>query len=209
VELALAQHAVEAAGAPPHLLDDARSITDGALHAVRDLSHLLHPALLDDLGLTAALTWYVKGFTKRHGVSVELLHEHMVERLSPEIESAAYRIVQEALTNVARHAQAQSCRVALRQLAGTLFVRIEDDGVGFDPATVSRASGERGLGLISIRERVAQLQGRLHIDASPGHGACLSVELPARVRVAATGEAAIPEIVTPTAPPAVHEVLGG
>ena len=75
VELALAQTAIEAAGVTPRVLDDARSIADGALQTVRDLSHLLHPSMLDDLGLRAAIDWYLRGFSRRHDIAVELLHD--------------------------------------------------------------------------------------------------------------------------------------
>jgi two-component system sensor histidine kinase UhpB len=209
VELSLAQHAVEAAGAPPNLLEDARSITDGALHAVRDLSHLLHPAMLDDLGLPAAVAWYIKGFGKRHGVATELLHEHMEERLSAEVESAAYRIAQEALTNVAKHAQAKSCRVYLQRLTNTLLVTIEDDGIGFDPATADQAHPARGLGLVSIRERVSQLRGTLRMETGEGKGVRLTAELPARARMGPLEDGSGQEPVSPIAAPTVREVLGG
>ena len=182
VELSIAQRAVEAAGAPPNLLQDARTITDGALTMVRDLSHLLHPALLDDLGLAAAVASYTKGFARRHDLPVELIQEGMDDRLSNDVESAAFRIVQEALTNVARHAQAKSCRVYLQRRTNTLRVTIEDDGIGFDPATADRPMATRGLGLISIRERVAHLRGTLRLETAPGQGVRLTVELPARPR---------------------------
>lgn len=182
VELAVAQRSIEAAGGCGATLDDVRSITDGALHTVRDLSHLLHPALLDDLGLPAAIDWYLRGFGKRHGLRVDLLHERMDERLTPEIEAAAYRIVQEALTNVAKHAQATSCRVYLQRLPTTVLITIEDDGTGFEPAEVQQAGARRGLGLVGIRERVAQLRGTLRLESAPGQGTRLTVELPARAR---------------------------
>jgi signal transduction histidine kinase len=187
VELAVAQHAIEAEGGPVHALVDVRSITDGALHTVRDLSHLLHPALLDDLGLPAAIEGYLKGFGKRHGVRAELLHDHMDDRLLPEIETAVYRMVQEALTNVARHARAASCRVYLQRLPATVLITIEDDGVGFDPGEVDGTGGRRGLGLLGIRERVANLQGTVLIESAPGKGTRLTVELPAHVRPQTTG----------------------
>jgi signal transduction histidine kinase len=207
VELSLAQHAVEAAGAPPNLLEDARSITDGALHTVRDLSHLLHPALLDDLGLPSAVAAYLKGFGRRHEVDVDLLHNGMDERLLPEIESAAYRIIQEALTNVARHAQAKTCRIRLQRLADILLVTIEDDGIGFDVAAVEQARLEHGLGLIGIRERVAQLGGKLRVDTGQGKGVRLIVELPARLRVPAAHDAGGDESGAAMTVPAAHEVL--
>jgi signal transduction histidine kinase len=209
VELSLAQHAVQAAGAPPNLLADARSITDTALHAVRDLSHLLHPAMLDDLGLPSAVAWYIKGFGRRHQLTVDLLHERMDERLSAEIESAAYRIVQEALTNVARHAQAERCRVYLQRLTNTLLVTIEDNGIGFNPEAVGQASPSRGLGLISIRERVAQLHGTLRIETGEGNGVRLTVELPARARAEVPEDRTAQEIVARASVPTVREVLGG
>jgi len=182
VELAVAQRAIEAAGGPTHALADVRSITDGALHTVRDLSHLLHPALLDDLGLPSAVEWYLRGFGKRHGVRVEVLHDHMEERLTPETEASAYRIIQEALTNVAKHARASVCRVYLQRLLHTVLITIEDDGVGFDPAEIDRADERRGLGLLGIRERVSELRGTVRIESASGKGTRLTVELPARVR---------------------------
>jgi signal transduction histidine kinase len=107
----------------------------------------------------------------------------MDERFSPEVETSAYRIIQEALTNVARHAQAQLCRVYLQRLPNTVLITVEDDGVGFD-TTVARATDRRsGLGLIGIRERVAQLQGVLRVESTLGKGTRLTVELPARPRV--------------------------
>jgi signal transduction histidine kinase len=182
VELAVAQHTIEAEGGPAHVLADVRSITDGAMHTVRDLSHLLHPALLDDLGLPATIDWYLKGFGRRHGVRCELLHDRMEERLLPEIEASVYRIVQEALTNVARHARASSCRVYLQRLPATILITVEDDGVGFDLAEADRTESRRGLGLISIRERVANLKGTVRLESTPGKGTRLTVELPALVR---------------------------
>ena len=182
VELTVAERALTASGAPSKLLDDARAIADGALHSVRDLSHLLHPPLLDDLGLAAAVESYVKGLGKRQLLRVDVLADRMDERLAPETEAAAYRIVQEALTNVIKHAHARSCRVYLQRLTNTLRVTIEDDGVGFEPV-LAGASG--GLGLIGIRERVAQVRGTIRLEAAPGKGTRLTVELPARISTTA------------------------
>jgi signal transduction histidine kinase len=182
VELAVAQRAVEAAGGDGEALQDARSITDGALHAVRDLSRLLHPAMLDDLGLAATIDWYLKGFGKRHGVDIELLQDRMDERLTPDTEAGVYRIVQEALTNVAKHAHASTCRVFLQRLTHTLLVTIEDDGVGFRPQDVSKPGASHGLGLVGIRERVSYLRGELRLESAPGKGTRLTIEIPARTR---------------------------
>jgi signal transduction histidine kinase len=182
VELAVAQRSLEAAGANADALRDAKSITDGALHTVRDLSRLLHPAMLDDLGLGATIDWYLKGFGKRHGVRIELLQDRMDERLTAEIEANAYRIVQEALTNVAKHAQASMCRVFLQRLPHTLLITVEDDGIGFRPEKASLPGASRGIGLLGIRERVVHLRGDLRLESAPGKGTRLTVELPARER---------------------------
>jgi len=179
VELSIAQRAIEASGGRADALASVRSITDGALHTVRDLSHLLHPSMLDDLGLASAIEWYLKGFGRRHGIRIDLLQDRMGERLAADTEAAVYRIVQEALTNVARHAQATRCRVYLQRLTNTLLVTIEDDGVGFETAAAPEPGVARGLGLVGIRERVAQLRGELRIESAPGRGTRLTVEVPA------------------------------
>jgi signal transduction histidine kinase len=181
VELAVAARAVEAGNTSPELLRDARSITDGTLQAVRDLSHVLHPAMLDDLGLPAAVDWYVRGFSKRCGIAAELLYEAMDERLSPEIEATAYRIIQEALTNVAKHAHATSCRVYIQRLQTTVLVTVEDNGRGFDLESET-AADDRGLGLIAMGERVAHVSGTLRLESTPGKGTRVTAELPARPR---------------------------
>jgi signal transduction histidine kinase len=180
VELAVAQRAM--GGSASGALDDVRSIADGVLHTVRDLSHLLHPSLLDDLGLASATEWYLKGFGRRHDVRVDLLHDRMDDRLAHSTETAAFRIIQEALTNVAKHAKATSCRVYLQRLTNTILITIEDDGIGFDPDDTPSASGPRGLGLVGIRERVAQLHGTVRVESASGKGTRITVELPGEHR---------------------------
>jgi signal transduction histidine kinase len=183
VELAVAQTAIEAFGAPVRVLEDARVITEGALQTVRDLSHLLHPSMLDDLGLVAALDWYLRGASKRHDLRGTLQHEGMGDgdRLAVETEVAAFRIVQEALTNVVKHAHARSCHVALVRRDHTLHLTIADDGIGIDLACID-SRGRRGLGLVGIRERIIQLSGSFRIERGAAGGTKLVVELPARSR---------------------------
>ena len=200
MELAVAQRTIAAADGPADVLEDARSIVDGTLQSARDLSHLLHPALLDDLGLPAAVDWYLRGFGKRHAIAADLLEDRMEERLAPEIETAAYRIIQEALTNVAKHARATSCRVYLQRLPTSVLVTIEDDGVGFDPVNPVAAEGGHGLGLTGVRERASQMGGTVRLETGPGKGTRLTIELPARPRTAALDSVA-------TAPPASSEVV--
>lgn len=178
VELAYAQRSVEQAHGPTTVLQAARNITDSALHQVRDLSYLLHPAALDEFGLVSAIDAHLKSFARRHRVAVELTHHGMDGRLPPAIESAAYRIVQEAVTNIAKHAHATECRVSLER-NDALRITIEDNGSGFDVQAV-RTSDRRGLGLIGMRERASHLNGAVHVDSDPGRGTRITVELPVR-----------------------------
>jgi signal transduction histidine kinase len=175
VELAKVQRAIEAGGGDGLLLQNTRAIADGALHTVKDLSRLLHPAVLDDLGLSSAVEWHLKEFGRRHGLRVEFEQAHMDQRLPSAVELAVYRVVQEALTNVARHAGATWCSVSLRRWPEVLVVRIEDNGVGFD---LERPNQLGGLGLIGIRERIAELDGHLRIDSEPGRGTRVLIDLP-------------------------------
>jgi signal transduction histidine kinase len=139
----------------------------------------LHPAVLDDLGLCAALDAYRKEVADRHGIGIELLHDNMQARLPQELEAAAYRVVQEGLTNVVKHAKATRCRVYLQRLTNTVLITIEDDGVGFAVDRVQHAGARAGLGLVGIRERVVQLRGVLRIESAPAKGTRLTVEFPA------------------------------
>jgi signal transduction histidine kinase len=191
VELAVAQRRIEDSGGAVDTLRDAVAIADRALHTVRDLSHLLHPALLDDLGLSAAIASYVRGVADRHGLDIELFDDGVDERLAAQTEVAAYRIVQEALTNVVKHAKATRCQVYLQRLPDTLLVTVDDDGQGFDAGAPERRETP-GLGLIGIRERVAQLGGTLRIETASGKGMRLTAELPSDPRPLPAGEGLAP-----------------
>jgi signal transduction histidine kinase len=143
---------------------------------VRDISQLLHPALLDDLGLAAAIEWQARTFEGRHGIRVDVQQDGMAKRLPKEVELAAYRIVQESLTNVAKHARAASCRITLRRHENDIEISVEDDGRGFDPADLDHT--QRGLGLIGMRERAALLSGRVALESARGSGTRVNVRLP-------------------------------
>lgn len=185
VELALAQQRMHRAGVTDDLLHDARVLADGVLRGVRDLSQVLHPSVLDDLGLTAALTSFANAFGKRTGLAVDLVADSPYVPADPDAERAVYRIVQEALTNVARHARARTVTVRLRGRPGSFTVVVEDDGIGFDAAAAQRPGGRSGLGLLGIRERVSQFGGRFVVDSVVNRGTRLEVDLPVETRVAA------------------------
>ncbi len=156
----------------------ARALTDGALRSVRDLSQLLHPSVLEDLGLSLALGSFLTKFSTRTGIAVTFRDATMDGRLDPDTERAVYRIAQEALTNVSRHASAETVEVSLHREPGWLQLMIEDDGAGFDEAVAQRPGQRDGLGLLSMRERAAQLGGTFHIDSQVGHGTRLDVRVP-------------------------------
>jgi len=166
-------------------LEDARSIAEETLHSVRDLSQLLHPSMLDDFGLPESLSAYLRAFSKRTGINAELRQHGMEERLRPDAEVCIYRIVQEALTNIARHSGARSATVTLSRSSSALDLIVDDDGRGLDPATIRTAAGG-GLGLIGMRERAQALGGTFAVRSQPDEGVRVMVQIP----VGAAGHAA-------------------
>ncbi len=154
---------------------DAQALVSDLLTRVRDLSLQLRPAMLDDLGFLVALTWYVERYGDRTGIKVTFKHVGLEgRRFAIEVETAAYRIVQEALTNVARHAKVGE--VTVRAWAGEemLGVQIEDRGVGFDVAAALAAHASTGLA--GMHERVSLLGGRLTVESTPGNGTHVTAE---------------------------------
>ena len=146
-------------------------IVDHILQQVRDLSLDLRPSLLDDLGLVAALRWYVDRQARRSGFAAQVDTHPSEMHLPPDLETACFRIVQEALTNVVRHARAKRVWVAARQAAAELQLVIRDDGVGFDVGTArERAVHGESLGLLGMEERALLVGGHLDIASTPALG---------------------------------------
>ena len=175
VELSLAERRLNTVGYGSEV-GEAQKITHSALQTVRDMSQLLHPAALDDLGLSAAVEWQARAFEARHAIRVDVTQDDIPQRLPREVEVAAYRIVQEALTNVAKHSGATACQIVLARSDGRLQIVVEDDGAGFDASDV-RVQG-RGLGLVGMRERAALLSGQVTFDSQPGVGTRVTARLP-------------------------------
>jgi signal transduction histidine kinase len=157
----------------PHLAET-RALVDDLMGRVSALSLELRPAMLDDLGLLPALLWLFDRYHRSAGLEVEFVHEGIDGRLQPMVETAAYRIVQESLSNAAKHAAVNQVAVRVVRRDGRLHVTVEDRGRGFDP----QAAFGRSTGLSGMRERAAALQGRLDIDSTIGRGTCLTAELP-------------------------------
>jgi signal transduction histidine kinase len=182
VDLAIVESTVGSDGRAAAAIREARSVAQHALSGVRDLSQLLRPSMLDDFGLPDTLRWYLRKFSDRTGVKTELVDDHLIERLPIDVEVCVYRVVQEALTNVSRHAQASACRVFVQRVASSLIVTVEDDGIGWQVPVPDRRVPRDGLGLVGIRERVADLGGRFRIEGKSGKGTRLTIELPLAAR---------------------------
>jgi signal transduction histidine kinase len=157
-------------------LEQARSIVDDLLRRVRELSFDLRPADLDDLGLLPALLALFERYTAQTGVLVNFKHRGVEGRFGSEVETGAYRVVQEALTNAARHAGVDETTVRVWTDADMLNLQIEDQGSGFDPEVVLKTPGSSGL--IGMQERMLLLGGRMTIESSPGSGTTITAELP-------------------------------
>ena len=150
-------------------LREAQQLIDRAISDTRTLSHLLHPPLLDEAGFASAARWYVEGFGKRCGIAATLEISDWHERLSTEIETALFRILQEALTNVHRHSGSQSVEVRLTRSASSAVLSVQDHGKGIPPETLARFQRDGtnvGVGLAGMRERVKELGGGFAIESS-------------------------------------------
>ena len=173
----LGLRAVEEAGSPDQMstaASDLRELVVRTLQDVRRLAVQLRPKALDDFGLVAAVEHLVQTFSEATAIRVDLEAQLGDKRLPPEVETTLYRIVQEALTNIVKHAGASRVSILLVRRSGSATVVIEDDGEGFDPAELR----EEGMGIMGMRERVELHEGRLTVESAPGSGATLVAEVP-------------------------------
>jgi len=153
------------------LLAESIDLAERSMSGVRTLSYLLHPPFLDENGLLSAVRWYAKGFADRSGIAVDLDLPAAFDRLPQDVETALFRVVQEALINIHRHAGSATARIRLNAAADRLMLEIEDRGRGMTPDLLSRvvAGGGAGVGIAGMRERLEQLGGSLEIIANdPG-----------------------------------------
>lgn len=167
-------------GAARAQVERIKGIADAALADAHRLIHRLRPAQLDDLGLEAAVRWYVRHAIEPQGIRTDVQADGIGERrFPPQLETAVFRIVQEALANTVQHAHAHAVRVCLQERAGSLTGAVEDDGRGFD---VRRAldvgGGSEAFGLLGMRERATLLDGRLRIHSRAGRGTRVEFEFP-------------------------------
>lgn len=160
-------------------LTDSESLVRSMVTEVRTISHLLHPPLLDELGLASALRWYVGGFSQRSNIRVELDMSEDFGRLPAEMETAIFRVVQECLTNIHRHSGSPVARIRVRHREREALVEVEDKGKGIPPRKLKEmaAAGTPGVGMRGMQERIRQLGGTLEIR-SGDEGTLVIVRLP-------------------------------
>jgi PAS domain S-box-containing protein len=161
-------------------LDDGIAALETLLQQARQISLDLRPPLLDDLGLVPALRWYLDQQAQRAGLRIEFFADPALERMSPEIETACFRVAQEGLTNVVRHARAQTVSVELRRTPEALHLVVRDDGIGFDVMTAEQQGVS--LGLLGMRERATLLGGEMDCKSAPGRGTEIHAFFPVRTR---------------------------
>jgi signal transduction histidine kinase len=163
-------------GAPPpdirEHLESIKGLAEKTVNQVRDLALLLRPSMLDDLGLAPALNWHARETSKRTGLNVVVSADDAIDRLPEEHRTCIYRLVQEAVNNAVRHANARTVEVAVRSERQKVNVTVQDDGAGFDTRFL------RGLGLLGMEERVRRLGGRLKVSSEPGRGTLVHASLP-------------------------------
>jgi PAS domain S-box-containing protein len=178
IHLALADIGRELPPSGRERLREVRDSLDEIEERLRRLSHELRPTILDDLGLEPALEFLAEGFSARTGIPIRV-ESTAKGRVDPLVETALYRVVQEALTNIARHSSASDASIELARERESLRCTVRDDGVGFEPDLLLRGdAGHRGIGLLGVRERLDALGGRVRIRSAPGAGTELSVAVP-------------------------------
>ncbi len=174
----------EHSAAKKQVASDVSTLIDRTIQQVRSISHLLHPPLLDEVGLRAALKWYLEGFTKRSGIETELdVQPSSFPRIAPELETAVFRIVQEALTNVFRHSGARKGWVTVAKEENQVVVTVRDDGKGISDRVVEFRPESIGIGIGGMRQRVKEFGGELRLRNS-NPGAIVEVIIPIKLPAA-------------------------
>ncbi|MGB9478463.1 MAG: response regulator [Candidatus Acidiferrum sp.] len=163
-------------------ISDISVLLNRAINESRTISHLLHPPLLDEIGLESALAVYADGFAKRSGISIHMDVAHDLGRLESDVETALFRVVQECLLNVHRHSNSPTASVSLERINGEIRLQVRDEGVGMTLSQEPDATG-LGVGLLGIRERIRQLDGKLEIVSDTGKGTVVIAVIPHRPKL--------------------------
>jgi signal transduction histidine kinase len=175
-EVAVVETGEQAAAAGP--LKDCVNLVDRCTREIRTMSHLLHPPLLEEMGLASAIPWFVSGFRERSGIAVDLEMPENFDRLPASVEVVLFRVLQESLTNIHRHAGSERAAIRLQVESGTAVLMVQDYGKGFD---VRPGRFAPGVGIAGMRERARELGGEFKIDSGPG-GTVIEATIPLQRR---------------------------
>jgi signal transduction histidine kinase len=189
----LAKLSQQARQIPPlaKTVEDSQELVRQLNKEIRTMSYLLHPPLLDELGLPDAVRWYVEGLTERSGMRINLSIPESLGRLPDEMELALFRIMQECLTNVHRHSGSKTAAIRISREADHVSLEIEDEGRGIPPEKLPGIQGRgSGVGITGIRERIRQLRGVVNIQSN-GHGTKIAVTLPTSMTATSEPESAL------------------
>jgi signal transduction histidine kinase len=181
INVQLAALTREAAGGPKGLQQQiarTQRLVEKSVEKVHQFARKLRPALLDDLGLIPALHSFMKGFAKNTGVRTSLTAFAAVERLDTAKRTVLFRVAQEALTNVARHAQASRVEVSIQKLPDCVCMKIKDDGKSFQVERVLNGKGSKHLGVLGMRERLEMIGGSFEVESAPGAGTSITAQIP-------------------------------
>ncbi len=177
LEFLIKQLSQEATESTVSRLDDSKTLVKEVMKLVRHIMTDLRPRILDDYGLKATLHWYCDQFSKRFNIPVVIKGDELEPRLPLDVETNLFRIVQESLTNIVKHAHARKVAITLKEQGGKINISITDNGIGFDPSITLQPGETRGLGLIGMKERAESINGRLRVDSSPGKGTRITIKV--------------------------------
>jgi signal transduction histidine kinase len=160
-------------------LSDSAALIESTADSIDDVMAELRPPMLDDYGLYPALNWHAKRFSERTGIEVDVLGSESAERPAPEIEITLFRIAQEALNNVAKHAHATRVRIDLAHADTRCVMTVTDNGIGIEGSPVGVVRPRGGIGMVTMRERTQAVGGRFNVRDAPGGGTQIAIEVPA------------------------------
>lgn len=163
------------------LVESCRQFTDETVREIRTVSYLMHPPMLDESGLVPAVRWYARGFADRSNIKVTVDVSEAFDRLHGGIEMTAFRLIQEALTNVHRYSGSRTARIRLARENGSVLIEIADDGCGLPRPTRSNPGFSEGVGIAGMRERIHELNGIFEIETAPGRGTAVRAIFPQRL----------------------------
>jgi len=188
---ALTKEAVHNTGGLERTIARTQQLVEQSVNIVHRFARELRPTVLDDLGLVPALHTFMKGFREQTGIRVSLSAPAALNKVNSDKRTILFRVAQEALNNVARHAQASQAEVRIQKLDGAICMRIRDDGKGFQTALVLHAKKHKRLGLLGMRERLEMVGGNITIESAPGRGTTIQAQVPlADVRARGDGKLA-------------------